>query len=68
MMTAKTFPPDKNRRDIGEVVLPIEKMSRARELSSSCIGVEAMLERDRGPDGFLTKAAGRAVTRKKDRG
>lgn len=42
----KTYPPSKDRRNIGKVVFPIEKMMRARELSSGCIGVEAMLEND----------------------
>jgi hypothetical protein len=34
----------KNRRDIGEVVFPIEQMLAARDMSSCCVGVEAMLE------------------------
>jgi hypothetical protein len=36
--------PSKNRRDIGEVVFPIEKLMAAREISSCCVGVEAALE------------------------
>ena len=40
----KKFPPTKDRRDIGEVVFPIEKMIAAREISSCCVGVEAALE------------------------
>ena len=36
----------RNRRDIGEVVFPIEQMLAAREMSSCCVGVEAMLEVD----------------------
>ncbi len=34
----------KDRRDIGEVVFPIEKMIAAREISSCCVGIEAALE------------------------
>ena len=37
-------PPVKDRRDIGEVVFPIEKFIAAREISSCCVGVEAALE------------------------
>jgi hypothetical protein len=40
------YPPIKDRRDIGKVVLPIEKLMAARELSSCCVGVEAALELD----------------------
>ena len=39
----------RDRRDIGEVVSPIEQMLAARELSSCCVGVEAMLEEDAQP-------------------
>ena len=38
------YRPVKDRRDIGEVVFPIEKMIAAREISSCCVGVEAALE------------------------
>ncbi len=41
-------PPLKNRREIGQVVFPIEKMKAARELSSCCVGVEASLETNTG--------------------
>lgn len=37
-------PPLKDRRDIGEVVFPIEKMIAAREISSCCVGIESALE------------------------
>ena len=37
-------PPVKDRRDIGEIVFPIEKLIAAREVSSCCVGVEAALE------------------------
>jgi hypothetical protein len=33
----------KNRRDIGQVVFPIEQLMMARSLSSCCAGQEAML-------------------------
>ena len=39
----------KDRRDIGEVVFPIEQMMAAREMSSCCVGVEAMLEDNARP-------------------
>ena len=42
----KKYPPIRDRRDIGEVVFPIEKMLAAREISSCCVGVEAALETD----------------------
>ena len=34
----------RERRAIGEVELPIEKLMAAREWSSCCVGVEALLE------------------------
>lgn len=34
----------KNRRDIGRVVFLAEQMAAARELSSCCVGTEALLE------------------------
>ena len=46
IMAFKKYPPTRDRRDIGEVVFPIEKMIAARELSSCCVGVEAALETD----------------------
>jgi len=45
-MKAKKYPPCRDRRDIGQVISPIEKMMAAREASSSCVGVEALLEID----------------------
>ena len=36
----------RRRQDIGEVVFPIERMLAAREISSCCVGVEALLETD----------------------
>ncbi len=49
-MPPKTYPPTKDRRDIGTVVTAMDKMMAARELSSCCIGVEAMLESSAGFD------------------
>ncbi len=39
-------PPKRPRRrqDVGEVVFPIERLLAAREVSSGCVGVEALLE------------------------
>ena len=45
-MNRKRYPAMKDHRDIGRVVFPIEKMMAAREISSSCVGVEALLEVD----------------------
>ncbi len=36
--------PVKDRRDIGQVVSLIDKIQAAREMSSCCVGVEALLE------------------------
>lgn len=54
-MTSRKFPPSKDRRDIGQVVFPIEKMLAARDLSTCCIGVEAALETNTGFEGFLRR-------------
>ena len=43
-MTNRKYPAIKDRRDIGKVVSPIEIMMAAREVSTSCIGVKALLE------------------------
>jgi hypothetical protein len=45
-MKTKRHPPTRDRRDIGQVISPIEKMMAAREASSCCVGVEALLEID----------------------
>ena len=45
MMKARR-PPPKGRRDIGQVISPIEKLMAMRENSSCCVGVEALLEID----------------------
>ena len=47
-MTHRKPAPMKARRDIGEVVLPIEKLMAARAASSSCVHIEADLESDSG--------------------
>jgi hypothetical protein len=44
----KKYPATRDRRDIGQVVFPIEKMLKARELQSCCVSVEAALETNRG--------------------
>ena len=53
-MTSKRYPPIKDRRDIGEVVFPIEQMMAAREMSSCCVGIEASLETNSGLKKFRT--------------
>ncbi len=45
-MHREKYPPTKGRRDIGSVDFAIEKMMAAREASSCCVGVEALLEID----------------------
>ena len=45
-MNRKKYPPTKDRRDVGSVDIAIEKMMTARELSSSCVGTETLLEVD----------------------
>lgn len=45
-MRNRKIPVMKHPRDIGRVVFPIEKMMAAREVSSCCVGVEALLESD----------------------
>jgi hypothetical protein len=47
-MTDKKPAPMKDRKDIGEVVFPIEKLTAARAASSSCVHIEAVLESDSG--------------------
>ncbi len=47
-MTDRKPAPTKNRKNIGEVVFPIEKLMAARAASSSCVHVEAALESDSG--------------------
>ena len=42
------YPRTKDRRDIGEVVFLHEKMQMAREISSFCVGTEALLESNQG--------------------
>ena len=56
--------PMKGRKDVGEVVFPIEKLMAAREASFSCIHLEAALES--GPDlaGPINDRSHMAVTGK----
>ncbi len=43
-MPGKTRRPARRPQVIGEVVSPIERLIAAREVSSCCVGVEALLE------------------------
>lgn len=63
-MTTRKHPPAKDRRDIGQVVFPIEKMAAARELSSCCVGVEAALETDSGFAGLMRRLSDRDAAKK----
>ena len=47
-MTYRKSAPMKPRKDIGEVVHPIEKLMAARAAGSSCVHIEADLESDSG--------------------
>ena len=38
----------KDRKDIGQVVSPIEKLMKFRDASASCVHIEAAMEADRG--------------------
>ncbi len=38
----------KDRRDIGEVEFPIEKLMKFRDASASCVHIEAAMVADRG--------------------
>jgi quercetin dioxygenase-like cupin family protein len=58
----------KNRRDIGKVVPLIEKMNAAREISSCCVGVEALLETNNEIDGYVKRVKNRNGTRIKSTG
>ncbi len=60
-MKAKRYPPTRDRRDIGQVISPIEKMMAAREASSCCVGVEALLEIDARQIRSVTRRAHKQV-------
>ena len=65
-MPTTKFPPSKDRRDIGQVVFPIEKMTAARDFSSCCVGVEAALETDSGFQRLIRRLSGRAGNTQSD--
>ena len=52
----------KNRRDIGKAVPLIEKMTAAREISSCCVGVEALLETNNEIEGYVKRVKNRNGT------
>ncbi len=47
MMKTGKSQPSRDLRDIGQVTPLADKLHLARELSSCCVGVEALLETDR---------------------
>lgn len=51
----------KDRKDIGQVVSPIEKLMAARAASSSCVHVEAALESDSGLTNLIKEPSHSAV-------
>ena len=63
-MTDRKPAPMKDRKDIGEVVFPIEKLMAARAASSSCVHVEAALESDSGLTKLIKKPLHAAVMAK----
>ena len=62
-MSKTKLTPTKDRRDVGQVVFPIEKMLAARELSTCCLGTEAALETNAGFGGWLDRLRRRSQTR-----
>ena len=56
--------PSKNYRDIGEVVTPMEKMNAARELSSCCLGTEALLASNKNFDSYIRQNRSRTKPEK----
>ena len=47
-MTDRKHAPMKDRKDIGEVVFQIEKLTTARAAGSSCVHIQADLDSDSG--------------------
>jgi len=54
--------PANNRRDIGKVIHLSEKMNAAREISSCCVGVEALLETNSEIEGYVKRRKDRSGT------
>ena len=52
-MGVKKHSPSKNHRDIGEVVILMDKINAARELSSFCLGTEALLASNKNFDSYI---------------
>jgi hypothetical protein len=52
-MERKKHSPSKNYRDIGEVVNLTDKINAARELSSFCLGTEALLASNKSFDRYI---------------
>ncbi len=61
LMTDRKFAPMKDRKDIGKVVFPIEKLKAARAASSSCVHIEADLESDSGLTNLIKEPSHSAV-------
>lgn len=66
-MAYKKYPPTRDRRDIGQVVFPIEQMMAARDLSSCCVGVEAALETNSGFKALMRRLSDPADVHKSTR-
>ena len=60
--------PTKNRRYSASAVPLVEKMNAAREISSCCVGIEALLETDKGIEGYAKQVKNRSVTGYKSTG
>jgi len=52
-MESEKHPPSKNYRDIGEVVTLMDKINAARELSSFCLGTEALLASNKNFNSYI---------------
>ena len=56
--------PMKGRKDVGEVVFPIEKLMAARSASMSCVHIEADLVSGSGLTNLIQEPSHSAVTGK----
>jgi hypothetical protein len=51
----------KDRKNIGQVVSPIEKLMKFRDASASCVHIEAAMEADRGLINLIKEPSHSAV-------
>lgn len=60
-MTNRKPRPAKNRKDIGRVVFPIEKLLASRSANASCVHIERALESDSGITNLIQEPSHAAV-------